>query len=237
MLTQTIKDGEVVDTSAEGMSSSTAKKSSNNGLDKEAFLQLLVAQMRYQDPLEPTDNTTYISQLATFTQVEEIQNMQSSLQQMEANDLVGKTVILKVTDSATGSTEEVVGQVDAVLHEGGKTYLSINDNTYSIDDLYSVMDEVYLDAISLAKSFSVAVNSLPSLSMLTNADGEKIANLRKAYDAMTDYQKSFIADSDLEKLTKAEEQMKKLQAGNPDGGDPETEKTEGDNTEGGSTEE
>lgn len=236
MLTQTIKDGEVVDTSAEGMSSSTAKKKSNNGLDKEAFLQLLVAQMRYQDPLEPTDNTTYISQLATFTQVEEIQNMQSSLQQMEANDLVGKTVILKVTDSATGSTEEVVGQVDAVLHEEGKTYLSINDKTYSIDDLYSVMDEVYLDAISLAKSFSLAVNSLPSLSMLTNADGEKIANLRKAYESMTDYQKSFISDSDLEKLTKAEEQMKLL-GGNPEGGDPETDKTEGDNTEGGSTEE
>lgn len=219
MLTQMIKDGEVVDTSAEGTSSSTAKKTSNSSLDKEAFLQLLVAQMKYQDPLEPTDNTTYISQLATFTQVEEIQNMQSSLQQMEANDLVGKTVILKVTNSTTGSTEEVVGQVDAVLHEGGKTYLTVNDETYSIDDLYSVMDDTYLDAISLAKSFSVAVNSLPGLSMLTNADAEKIANLRKSYDAMTDYQKSFIAASDLEKLTKAEAQMKLIQG---ESADPDT---------------
>lgn len=211
MITQMIKDGQVVDTSAEGTSSSTTTKETNSSLDKEAFLQLLVAQMKYQDPLEPTDNTTYITQLATFTQVEEIQNMQSSLQQMEANDLVGKTVILKVTNSATGSTDEVVGQVDAVLHEGSKTYLSVNDATYSIDDLYSVMDDTYLDAISLAKSFSVAVNSLPSLTMLTDSDAEKVSNLRKAYEAMTDYQKTFIDSADLEKLEKAEAQIKLIQ--------------------------
>lgn len=216
MLTQMIKDGVVVDTSAESTSSSTATETSNSSLDKEAFLQLLVAQMKYQDPLEPTDNTTYISQLATFTQVEEIQNMQSSLQQMEANDLVGKTVMLKVTNSTTGSTEEVLGQVDAVLHESGKTYLSINDETYSIDDLYMIMDDTYMDAISLAQSFSVAVASLPSLSMLTNADEEKIANLRQSYDAMTDYQKSFIAASDLEKLTKAETQMELIRGESAD---------------------
>lgn len=45
--------------------------------------------MKYQDPLEPTDNTEYISQLATFSQLEETQNMQASLQEMEANSLVG----------------------------------------------------------------------------------------------------------------------------------------------------
>ena len=62
-LVQAVQDGKLVDTSASASSSSTASSkasaSSTSGLDKEAFLQLLVAQMRYQDPLQPTDNTEY----------------------------------------------------------------------------------------------------------------------------------------------------------------------------------
>ena len=115
MITQLIKNGEVVDTSAESNSSSSTSKKSGGSLDKDAFLQLLVAQMKYQDPLEPTDNTEYISQLATFSQLEETQNMQASLQEMEANSLVGKQVVLRVTSSATGETSDVTGTVDSEL--------------------------------------------------------------------------------------------------------------------------
>lgn len=110
--------------------------------------------MKYQDPLEPTDNTEYISQLATFSQLEETQNMQASLQEMEANSLVGKQVVLRVTSSATGETSDVTGTVDSVIHENNKTYLMVNNNLYSIDDLYSVMDDSYMDAISLANHFT-----------------------------------------------------------------------------------
>ena len=69
-----VKDGQILE------SVSTIQKNakaSNSGLDKDAFLQLLVAQMKYQDPLEPTSNTEYISQLATFSELEEMQNMTS----------------------------------------------------------------------------------------------------------------------------------------------------------------
>ena len=59
-----VENGKVVEkeTSASAKSSK-AEASSTSGLDKEAFLQLLVAQMQYQDPLEPMDNTEYISSL------------------------------------------------------------------------------------------------------------------------------------------------------------------------------
>lgn len=46
MITQLIKNGEVVDTSAESNSSSSTSKKSGGSLDKDAFLQLLVAQMK-----------------------------------------------------------------------------------------------------------------------------------------------------------------------------------------------
>ena len=223
MITQLIKNGEVVDTSAESNSSSSTSKKSGGSLDKDAFLQLLVAQMKYHDPLEPTDNTEYISQLATFSQLEETQNMQASLQEMEANSLVGKQVVLRVTSSATGETSDVTGTVDSVIHENNKTYLMVNNNLYSIDDLYSVMDDSYMDAISLAKSFSLAIASLPSADELTLDNAGTLTNLRKAYDSMTSYQKSFIKQSDIDKLVKLEEKMKQLQAAAGENGD----KTEG----------
>ena len=223
MITQLIKNGEVVDTSAESNSSSSTSKKSGGSLDKDAFLQLLVAQMKYQDPLEPTDNTEYISQLATFSQLEETQNMQASLQEMEANSLVEKQVVLRVTSSATGETSDVTGTVDSVIHENNKTYLMVNNNLYSIDDLYSVMDDSYMDAISLAKSFSLAIASLPSADELTLDNAGTLTNLRKAYDSMTSYQKSFIKQSDIDKLVKLEEKMKQLQAAAGENGD----KTEG----------
>ena len=52
----TVKNGEIV-TSASQDSLSTKGTDKNSGMDKDAFLQLLVAQMKYQDPLEPTSNT------------------------------------------------------------------------------------------------------------------------------------------------------------------------------------
>ena len=106
-----IKDGKIVDTSASATTESTVqtKREANNGLDKDAFLQLLVAQMKYQDPLEPTDNTEYISQLATFSQLEATQNLEDSLTQMQASSLVGKQVVLSVTSSATGMKNTVSG--------------------------------------------------------------------------------------------------------------------------------
>ena len=216
-----VENGKIVETASQTSVSKAAKSSS--GMDKEAFLQLLVAQMKYQDPLEPTDNTEYISQLATFSQLEETQNMQASLQEMEANSLVGKQVVLRVTSSATGETSDVTGTVDSVIHENNKTYLMVNNNLYSIDDLYSVMDDSYMDAISLAKSFSLAIASLPSADELTLDNAGTLTNLRKAYDSMTSYQKSFIKQSDIDKLVKLEEKMKQLQAAAGENGD----KTEG----------
>ena len=209
---QAVKDGKLVDTSASATSESSKKTrtEANNGLDKDAFLQLLVAQMKYQDPLEPTDNTEYISQLATFTQLEETQNMENTLKQTQANDLVGKQVILKVTSSVTGETSYVSGTVDYVIHENNETYLSVNDKLYSIDDLDTVADSDYMDAVTLAKNFSAAVAALPSKMQLTLSDETKIKNIRSVVEAMTSYQQQFLDEDDLKKLAELEERMKEL---------------------------
>ena len=136
-----VEDGKLVqsNSAASIANKSSEVKTGNSSLDKDAFLQLLVAQMKYQDPLEPTSNTEYISQYATFSELEQMQNMSASLELSRASALVGETVLMKITDS-TGRTTSVQGNVDYVVYENNKAYLSINGELYSMDDLDTVAD-------------------------------------------------------------------------------------------------
>ena len=116
-------------------------------LGKDQFLQILVAEMQYQDPLEPTTNTEWVSQMATFSQIEELQNMSGSIEKGQAQNLVGKIVIMATTDS-TGETKYFSGKVESFENREDGTYLSIGGYLYSIDDLYSVVDEEYYDKLT-----------------------------------------------------------------------------------------
>ncbi|MBD5485094.1 MAG: flagellar hook capping protein [Lachnospiraceae bacterium] len=221
---QEVKDGKFVDnTSAASMANEKAKKTGNSSLDKDAFLQLLVAQMKYQDPLEPTSNTEYISQFATFSELEQMQNMSATLELSRASSLVGQTVLMSVTDSS-GRTTTVQGNVDFVSYEGGKAYLSIGGELYSLDDLDKVADKKYLDAYALAAEFLSILNKLPDVSLLTTDDKERVDRLEEIYNGMDDYQKGFLTDDYFEKAEAYIKRMKDITP-NPDGDD--TSKTDG----------
>lgn len=209
---QQIKDGEFVDTSASNMSlsSSTDNEVAGGSLDKDAFLQLLVAQMQYQDPLEPTDNTEYISQLATFSSLEEMQNLNQSMTEGSAYNLVGKYVFVKVTNNKTGETFYDHGMVEYVMRENGKVYISVNDSLYNIEDLDTVSDPDYYEATTVAKTFTDMVAALPKESQLTVMDEEKLKEAREVYDSLTDYQKSFVAESTVKTLEGLEAKMKEI---------------------------
>lgn len=124
------------------------KKSKGDELGKDAFLQLLVAQMQNQDPLEPTDNSQMVAELAQFTTIEELQNLGTTLNNMNAFGLIGKAVIIEVGKSTDATTTTTVGgYVDFVKIEDGKAKLSINGELYDYDDLDMVVDQDYLDLI------------------------------------------------------------------------------------------
>ena len=137
-----------IDTSkAAAAAAKTDSTKSNSSLDKDAFLQLLVAQMQYQDPLEPTSNTEYMSQLAQFSSVEELQNINQTFTGNRALNLAGQYVILNVPDTA-GNINQISGLVDYVTISGGKTYFSINDQYYDSEYLDSVVSLDYLEYVS-----------------------------------------------------------------------------------------
>lgn len=186
-----VENGKVVETESQtSLAKSTA--SSSSSLDKDAFLQLLVAQMKYQDPLEPTSNTEYISQFATFSELEQMQNMSASMDLSRASGLVGQTVYMKTT-SSSGDTSYVEGRVDYVYYENGKAYLSINEELYSLDDLDTVVDETYYNAYNEALALAVSINKLPSVKNLTLAERAKVEEIYATYNNMSEYEKTFMS--------------------------------------------
>lgn len=208
---QQVKDGKFVESNSAASLAEATKKKANDSLDKDAFLQLLVAQMKYQDPLEPTSNTEYISQFATFSELEQMQNMSASMDLFRASSLVGETVLLKVTDGQ-GRTVDVQGNVDFVVYEKNKAYLSVNGELYSMDDLDTVADPTYLEAYKLGASWLNIYKKLPKIEDLTTADRENVEKLDEMYQGMTDYQKTFLTDEQVDGMKKYVKKMKDLVA-------------------------
>ena len=190
MIWQKVENGKVIDNTAEATSAS--KKREPGKLDKEDFLNLLVAQMKYQDPLEPQSNTEYVSQLATFTQVEATENMAHTAESLQANALVGKTVIMRPTNPVTGEQSLVTGVVDYVMKEGSNIYLSVGGALYNLDDLYSVADSEYMEATMLAEDFEKTVEQLPDANNVSLLDEQTFKMIREQFDKLSDYQKEFI---------------------------------------------
>lgn len=223
-----VKDGQLVESASEN---SVKKAAAKNGMDKDAFLQLLVAQMKYQDPLEPTSNTEYISQYATFSQVEQMQNMAATMELSRASSMVGKMVEIQSKDK-NGDATVVQGIVEYVTYENNKAFVSIDGNLYSADDVHAVIDESYQIAFELASSFVRAMDALPNLNDLTIKDKETIDALQEGYNKMTAYQQGFISDEYVKKLQKYVQRMAEL-VSVEEGGSGEDDKTEGgDKTEG-----
>jgi len=71
--------------------------------DRDTFMKLLVAQLKYQDPSNPADSTQFLAQTAQFTQVEKLGQIATMLQAQQligASNLVGRTISYQDTDGA-----------------------------------------------------------------------------------------------------------------------------------------
>lgn len=139
MSTLSIENGKVVQNS----NTTASASSSNSALGKDAFLKLLVTQMKYQDPLNPSTDTQFVEQLATFSQLEQIQNLNTTMSSNQAFGLVGSTVVVGTKNSA-GNTVTTQGTVDYIVMSNGTPKLSINDSLYTLDQVQQVFDSTYL---------------------------------------------------------------------------------------------
>lgn len=226
---QEVKDGKFVESSS-ASSLANDKTKNKSTLDKDAFLGLLVAQMKYQDPLEPTSNTEFVAQYAQFSSLEQMQNMANTMELTRASSMVGKVVVVNTTDSA-GRETQIEGRVDYVTYENGKSYVSIDGGLYSLDDVYAIEDQTYLDAVELAQQLMLAIDKLPSMDNFTLDSAEAVTVLKKIYDQMSDYEKSFVSKDYLEKLNEYVARVEELQNDKDENGTGGSGGDSGDDTE------
>ncbi len=137
-----VDNGKVLENHATTTSVEKKETKGTTNLGQDAFLQLLVAEMQHQDPLEPTTNTEWISQMATFSQLEELQALSKATENSQLFSLVGKNVIVS-TEDASGNKQLKEGVVDFISMSGGEAKFSINGSLYSMEELYSVVDGTY----------------------------------------------------------------------------------------------
>jgi flagellar basal-body rod modification protein FlgD len=99
----------------------------SNGLGKDDFLKLLAAQMKYQNPMDPMDNTQFVAQMANFSTLEQITNLASATSVQNSIAMIGRTV------SYTDAGQQVhTGVVQSVETSGSTSSLTI-DGSSGID--------------------------------------------------------------------------------------------------------
>ncbi|MBQ1547397.1 MAG: hypothetical protein IIZ61_03300 [Lachnospiraceae bacterium] len=181
------------------------KNKSQSMADENMFLSLLVAEMQYQDPLEPTSNTEYVSELATFTQVSSLQEMNATIQNMGSQSLVGQYVKIINEDG-----EEFAGLVDYTTVKDGETMVSIDDQLYKASDVKEVINAKYYEANENASAFSEIVKKLPDEYGLTISDKDEIEKALGLYNAFDNYTMQFVDQSDVDKITKLVNRLNSL---------------------------
>lgn len=138
------------------------KTSKGLTVDTETFLKLLVAQLQYQDPLEPQSDTAFVTQLAQMTSLEQMQQMNATLTSAQAYEMIGKYAYAEVLNSKTGVTNCYLGLVQSVLLKSGVPYVMLGDYAVAASNVTRVFDSSYFgsDASDTAAGTETQTNSV-----------------------------------------------------------------------------
>jgi flagellar basal-body rod modification protein FlgD len=101
----------------------------SNELGKNEFMELMIAQLKNQNPLEPQNNGEFISQLAQFSSLEEMQSLSGSVddvasqfrstQALQASAMVGRTVLAPSGIGVLGAAGEISGNIEVPATTSG----------------------------------------------------------------------------------------------------------------------
>jgi len=141
--------------------------SGDNELGKNQFMELMIAQMENQNPLEPQDNGEFISQLAEFSSLEEMQKLTGtvdnfatqyqSTQALQASAMVGRTVLVPATESPLSADGSISGIIELPESTG------------------SLIVNIYNGSGELVNNFNMGqqvAGTVPFVWDGTNSDGE-----------------------------------------------------------------
>ena len=107
-------------------------------LGKDAFFELLITQLRHQDPIEPMDNTEFISQMAQFSSLEQMQNMNEGMKQfLETKNIAENASLIGKFIEVNGEEDEIIqGEVRQIIFEDNEVYALLDDDSkVSIEEI------------------------------------------------------------------------------------------------------
>lgn len=121
----------------------TAARKPVTELGKDQFLQILVTQLRNQDPMQPMQDKDFIAQMAQFSALEQTVNMAAQLTALRqsagmAAGLIGKTVGWQETTS--DGVVNHSGVVDSIVRRDNIQYVKVGGKEVKIDDLLTISD-------------------------------------------------------------------------------------------------
>jgi flagellar basal-body rod modification protein FlgD len=118
--------------------SSAVGPGSSNLISEQAFLQLLITQLKNQDPTNPADPTQFVSQLASFSSLEQMTQLNKQMTEVldqSVTGLIGKTVTVTEPNVQGGLLQGVVSGI--VYYKNGPAVV-VNGNHYAIGDVQNV---------------------------------------------------------------------------------------------------
>ncbi|MDO5518130.1 MAG: flagellar hook capping FlgD N-terminal domain-containing protein, partial [Clostridium sp.] len=145
----------------------TAIVEQNSGLGKNAFLNLLVAQLKNMDPTQDQDSTAYVTQMAQFASIEQTNNLNTTMKDFAYEQMVGKVAILSDKDVDGYNKYGIISQI---VKNGTTTTATILDpktgtySDYAMSKIIGTSDSGYGSA-----NYETALNSnFSSASALAN---------------------------------------------------------------------
>jgi flagellar basal-body rod modification protein FlgD len=126
--------------SALGAASNTSRvtgTTSGASLSINDFFKLIAAQLQNQSMFDSVDNTQFISQLAQFTTLSQINELTSAMNSNLAVSMLGKPVCVTATDEL-GQTRYVTGEVEQISYQSGVPYLYVNGGYYKLSEVTDV---------------------------------------------------------------------------------------------------
>lgn len=109
----------------------------NDKIDKQGFLQLLMAQLKFQDPLNPVKDSEFLSQQVQLTQVDKMEELVKLIKGdsvlSQASSVIGKKVDIRDSDGFI-----TTGVVESASFANGTAGLMINGNNYTLDQIVKI---------------------------------------------------------------------------------------------------
>ena len=103
-------------------------------LGKDQFLQILAVQLANQDPLQPMEDTDFIAQMAQFSSLEQMGQLNDSFGTWQAYSLIGKNVVADTDDG------QILGSVTGVIHQGTQQYLQVGTLSVPMSKVREIYD-------------------------------------------------------------------------------------------------